>query len=182
MEVMIDCICNGNLRRLIIEGEPSQAELEEAWDNLYIEYCDLVGNSKGLRMARDIKFLEAKLSSCLMCLYDLKTTYSPDCIKILHEYGYRRKFDYNDPESYTTDIKAVEVQLGAVVIQIRQAKIYYDMEKPQSPKKFTEQKFYETLAAINNHNKNHVSMKDLTAYEFAMLYSALKKEIELGGK
>ncbi len=182
MQVLIDCICKGDMKRLIIEGEPSFELLEETWDNLYIEFCDITGNNKGLRMARDIKYLESKLYNCLNCLNDLKTKYSPDCIKILHDYGYKQKFNPDDSESYVNDIKAIEMQLDAVVTTINLAKKYYNMEVPVKPKKLTERDFYETLTAINNHNKNQVNMEDLTAYEFALLYSAFKKEIELGGK
>jgi hypothetical protein len=178
MPVMIDCICNDNLKSLVIEGDPTKAELEEIWDNLYIEFCDLIGNSEGLRLAKDIKYLESKLDICKLCLYCLKIDYNADCVKILQDFGYRRKFNPEDPESYTNDIKGVEIGLGSIVIAIRQAKIYYDAEKPLHPKKLSADEYYEILDSINNYYKYHVSMNDLSAYDFAIHYRNFKKEIE----
>jgi hypothetical protein len=44
LDEFVDCLLNGNLRRLLREGEASEEELAGAWEKLYGEYAELSGN------------------------------------------------------------------------------------------------------------------------------------------
>jgi hypothetical protein len=45
LDAFIDCLVNGNLKRLVIEGEVSEEALQAAWSALYNEYAELSGNT-----------------------------------------------------------------------------------------------------------------------------------------
>src|SRR5690606_32938883 len=47
MELFLQCLCDGNLKALIIEGGATDEELQEAWLIILSEYHELKGDIQG---------------------------------------------------------------------------------------------------------------------------------------
>jgi hypothetical protein len=64
LDEFIDCLLNGNLRRLLRAGEATDAELQKAWECLYSEYSELSGDKAYAYMfslMKSVSVLRAKL-------------------------------------------------------------------------------------------------------------------------
>jgi hypothetical protein len=177
MDVFIDCYCNAKLERLVISGNPRKEIIEAAWEEIFTDYCDLIGDKKNLEAAKELSWLECKLRTISYCLYLLKITHSVRCVEIIQEFGYRQKFNYEDQVQYHKDIAAVKLAMGSVKIAIRSAAQEYK-DQQTTGKKLTEPDFYELLSVLGKNNNHSMHAKDTTVYEFGCAYKLFKNEIE----
>jgi hypothetical protein len=181
MDVFIDCYCYSKFERLVIKGKAKKESIETAWDDLFTEYCDLIGNKQNLEAAANWSYLEGKLRTLQHCLYLLNITYSAKCVEVIHSFGYRRKFNYQDQESYRADIRAVGLGLGSVKIAIKLAAQEYK-DQQVTGKKLTEDDIMELLSVLGKQNNHPMHVNTTTVAEFAYAYKIFKKEIDQNSK
>lgn len=177
MDIFIDCYCNAKLERLVISGKPLKGQVGKAWDDIFTDYCDLIGDKKNLECAKELSYLECKLRTISYCLYLLKITYSQKCVDIIHDYHYPQKFNYEDQVQYHKDIAAVQMAMGSVKIAIRAAAQEYK-DQQTTGKKLSEDDFGELLTVLGKNNNTRYPAQNTTVAEFAYAYKSFKKEIE----
>ncbi len=115
----VDCYVDSNLSALVISGFPQTVDLEKAWDNIFFEYIERVGNSEYklyLDLYKEISRLRITLSQIdtivgrgnkeegtppgiLRLCYD--EYFAKEINKIL---GTNCRFNWKDPKSYFAEV------------------------------------------------------------------------------
>jgi hypothetical protein len=129
----ISALVDGNLQVLVIEGNPSQEELAQAWKDIEEEYLDAVGLSE-VRMERElyveIQRLEANLFLARIAIEQLQRSYHPEFarhLNILLRTNFT--FDPNEPVKYFALLKNCYNRTGGMKIDLDLKLIQYQAIK-----------------------------------------------------
>lgn len=117
----IRCI-DGDLSALIIKGNPPQAEIAEAWANIYSEYIDLnAGNEPEyvLLLQRDVTLLHSHISETESAIYILSILpyFKQEAADILSANGYVYPWDKEDVNNNIQFYEIVNNRLSARRLQ-----------------------------------------------------------------
>jgi hypothetical protein len=110
LDRFIQIIVEGDLRLLIIEGEPSNEILKETWEYIYAEYTSLINDDNSLEIykaIRDINMWKMKFQRIEMFISLLSQRPYPLLIIELKKMNYNYAFNHNDVQSYKADLHAV---------------------------------------------------------------------------
>jgi hypothetical protein len=111
MAIVID----SDLLQLVKSGNPSLADLSEAWANIYAEYMDMNGDNEGvylLRLQTQIELLKTDLIEIEGALYCLTMEYRDELVTILEDRGVYIKLNPNDLEEYFEAIEVADASLA----------------------------------------------------------------------
>lgn len=109
---------DSNLRVLIIDGDPTEEELLEAFTTINEEYQDLAGaqQSEGLDLLKQVKYLRARLETVYnfikihrTCIAEVGEPFHP-ALADLKKFGYRLKWDKDSPDvlQFLRDLEAIQ--------------------------------------------------------------------------
>jgi hypothetical protein len=95
------CLIHGDLSALVIKGNPPQADIVQAWANIYSEYIDLsAGTEKdyALQLEADLTLLFSHISDTETCTYILSILphFKQEAADILYGYGYKYPWNKED--------------------------------------------------------------------------------------
>jgi hypothetical protein len=131
--------CDGNLRALIISGEPSAFELAAAWENILTEYADVVSTSESksmMMLQKQILLIKAKLHLIDLAAKVLTARWSKPAADELVKLGYPIK-----EETYLHDVDTILVRSRSLIVQLKEReKEYNARESKTDPKSKTEKK------------------------------------------
>lgn len=88
LDRFIDCLVDNDLSQLIISGTPTPEQLQETWDKIYLEYCQLSQNgtyNETLELYREIYDLRAKISIVNNTIQYLQISYDRELVLILNK-------------------------------------------------------------------------------------------------
>lgn len=180
LDRFIQIIVEGDLRLLIIEGEPSNEILKETWEYIYAEYTSLINedNSTEIYKAiRDINMWKMKFQRIEMFISLLSQRPYPLLIIELKKMGYNYTFNHNDIYSYKADLKAVYNTAKTLLIQISNRE--KDLERLQKQDSQNKQKpidqFDMMLISLSEHYKYEVQPHHLTVARFAKMMNRVKE-------
>lgn len=186
LEVFIDALVNKNLSRLIKYGRASQRQLAEAWETLFAEYCEISGSTQYQRLinlTKEIGSLQSKLLSIQVSIRVLGFRYSSKSISTLARFGYKYRFDIQDPESYTRDVKSVLLKSKSVELALDQSLVEYQkLISSTDEKPLTEEYFEKALVELSKFMGFRVDPRQVTVSEYVAMLKRREKEIELLSK
>lgn len=84
-------MCEGDLKALIISGQPATEDIAEAWANIFSEYLDLNQDNEAiylLQLKSQIAVLQYILTEVATALYLLTIDYRDELIEIITDNGY----------------------------------------------------------------------------------------------
>jgi hypothetical protein len=122
MSKFIDCYCDKKYESLIIEGEASVEQLEEAWSNIFYQFIDANSDNESiyiLTLKKDISLLEyeIKLVECIASM--LMINYSEKLIKMLEKLRVRVNGVDPDKSDYVVRLKKIVATLAPRKMQLQ---------------------------------------------------------------
>ena len=182
LDRFIQIIVEGDLRLLIIEGEPSNEILQETWQYIYAEYTSLINDDNSTEIykaIRDINMWKMKFQRIEMFVSLLSQRPYPLLIIELKKMGYNYTFNHNDIQSYKADLNAVYNTAKTLLIQIsnREKDLEY-LQKKDSQSKTKEKpidQFDMMLISLSEHYKYEVQPHHLTVARFAKMMNRVKE-------
>lgn len=185
----IHCYKSKDLEKLIIDGTPTEEELQDAWDKLRMDYIDLTGGVKQKTYFGLLKLLislRARKEQFLICQRVLKAVYSDMWAKELDELC-ETELELN-PENWEQYLQDIDDNcnefLAPLSMEIRLKQIEFDQisEEDEDSKEMQEDDFYDALLDISDHI--HTPLTDLISmWEYCRRIARLKEHIkELNSK
>ena len=182
LDRFIQIIVEGDLRLLIIEGEPSNEILQETWEYIYAEYTLLISDDNSTEIykaIRDINMWKMKFQRIEMFISLLSQRPYPLLIIELKKMGYNYTFNHNDIQSYKADLNAVYNTAKTLLIQISNRE--KDLERLQKQDRQNDKKekpvdqFDIMLISLSEHAGYQVQPHKLTVSQFAKMMNRVKE-------
>jgi hypothetical protein len=94
LDKFIDCICDRNYKALVIEGDPSELQILEAWEGIYFQYVDANRDNETmyiLQVKKEVALLDQRLKviECIVSILKLDISYHEKLIQNLKALGIR---------------------------------------------------------------------------------------------
>jgi hypothetical protein len=176
-----------NLNVLIIDGEHTQKELQDAFSQICLEYIDAAGiEIEFIADRMEINKLEARyvfMKSTIECQeIALRTIQEPfiEALEDFEKYGYRLKWS-GDKDKFEKDLKRIKKLENSFVVQLQDAVNAYQQKeatkdaanrgKVQEIK--TESDFVRMLTELSKFQGYHLKPKDISMLELAGLIRTL---------
>lgn len=121
LNLFIDCFCAKELAVLIIEGSPSQTQLEEAWDNIFCQYVDAVSDSESLyilELKKDISLLEYKIRLIECIVTNLHIVFNEKLLASLQSLGVRTNGIDPNKVDFQLRLRKIIITLGPKRFQL----------------------------------------------------------------
>lgn len=181
MENFIQCLCEENYRTLIIEGEATERQLQEAWILILAEYYELRGDtSEGMevwQLSRDVMRLQNHLFLLEQCVEFLKVKWSDSIAESVNKLGY--PFRPASKEDYAEDLNRVVNKAKTKYIQLQQhIKQLEEQVKKLGNKKPTRDYFDNMLIHIEEMQKVTYSMDSIPVQKFVLLEKKYWNQVE----
>jgi len=183
LSIFIQCLIHSNFAGLVSHGNPPQRQRAQAWDLLYMEYCDLsgsVGHKKILSLGREVGMLESKLLTIRTCVLVLSIRYSQKMVDLLHKNGYHYDLDPQSGQKYIDELQMIVRKSKAISISIEQKRYEYNQEmKKYEGEKWTEQYFDDLLVELSRFMSFRLHPNDITVTEFVAIQNRFTRECEM---
>lgn len=182
LDRFIQIIVEGDLRLLIIEGDPSNEILKETWEYIYAEYTSLINDDNSTEIykaIRDINMWKMKFQRIEMFVSLLSQRPYPLLIIELKKMNYNYAFNHNDIQSYKADLNAVYNTAKTLLIQISNRE--KDLERLQKQDRQNDKKekpvdqFDIMLISLSEHAGYQVQPHKLTVSQFAKMMNRVKE-------
>ena len=181
-----DVLVNNNLSALVISGFPDPKLLNDAWNNVLIEYTEALGTSEYLmyvNIYREYELLKLNMEMMKLCICTLRKNYSTYFVDELK--GLMRvSFDFNveDTESYFSDLDKCEKRIGGFKLNADIKKIEFESVKKKFEgdkeqglnKKIDKNYFTSVLIILSKHNGYKVT-KDIFVNEYCEYLKQLEE-------
>jgi hypothetical protein len=89
--IFIDCLCDQKYINLVINGEPSESELIEVWQDLFQQYTELIGGKEMMSQMADIRKslkFESRITRIENLLKMINVHPADALIEQLYSFGY----------------------------------------------------------------------------------------------
>jgi hypothetical protein len=164
LDEFIDCLVNGNLRRLARSGSPTDEELQAAWEKVYGEYVELSGNhsySYYFSLVKSISVLQTKLQLANMLLRH-------GAIETLKELG------------YSGDAKKIIAKMKREIIELQAKQKELERFKEESKNEtMKESDFIAWIIHVSKYLGYHIDRKTVTVSEFMAANKIMNEEIDI---
>lgn len=166
----IDCVLDNNLAALVIEGEPSESELKQAWDIIYLQYCQLsqAGSyNEALELNREIEDLRAKIQLTNACVQVLAIRYEPDVVGLLNFFALR--CDVLQDDEGDVLIGKLNMVIGRAkkwAVMLEQKQKQFDTLQGTEMKKIDRGHFDDLIDALSTFKKYQVEADRITVSLF----------------
>lgn len=166
----------------MIYGKATYKQINDAWEQLFTEYCELSGSPQYQRLvnlSREIGGLQSKLLSIRLCVRVLGYRYSARAVSTLKRFGYNYKFNPLDAEGYVRDLKAVMIKSRSVEIALDQSLAEYEkLLKESDGKSLTEDDFQRVLIELSKFMGFRINAKEITVSEYVAMIKRREREVE----
>lgn len=184
MDKFIDCLVNGNMKCLVVSGEPTDEEIQSAWEQIWDEYCILLNQPNYkiiLKTLQNIVLYESKLIAIDYCMIVLSRQHSEPCIEILKKFGFNYSFDFNDKEQFEKDLKNVKSISKVTLIKLKGERKNYEIQiKKSESKAIKESDFDKTFISLSKFMGYKVNATDTTVSEYCSMISMINKDSGYG--
>lgn len=173
----VDAVVDGDLQALVISGEPTEAELLAALENILIEYNDAMASHtpKEMRkvgLIKSVTISEARAAAIdemikLLALYRVEK-FVKEINRVLQ---CSLKFDAENPAEYDRDLKRAEMRLKGLRLRANldteKLKHFATEEEKKGEVKADRQFFERVLINLADHAKIELSADRITVFQFA---------------
>lgn len=184
MEIFMECICENNLRALIVTGDPAPVQLGEAWMKLFYEYCDLVDQPEVKYRAKlyaEIELLDRKIQYADTWAKILQFYFTPVFVSGLKYLGFDYELNPDDPAQYKNDLARIVAELRALKLKLKVKKQEYEfIEKNRSTTEevISKKYFHEIFDKINDLKNREAITEKSTVMQYAIALSRLADAAE----
>lgn len=182
LSTFIRCIVHNDYTGLIQSGNPTPEKLYQAWEYVYMEYCDLSGDVNHrqiLNLSKEVGYLESKLLTIRSCCLVLSIRYSKTMADILHRIGYRQRLDPASGQAYYDDINSIVKKSKAILIAIEQKRYEHEqLLKQYEGQKIDEAYFDEALVELGRFMGFRLDPQITTVSEFVAIRNRFDREMK----
>lgn len=185
VEDFIDIIIRKVYTKLILAGEPTEAQITEAIEDIMFHYQDAVMDDKTdvyIKSVAKIHEIQIKLNRVNMNIEALKVIRDEGIISELKEDGFNYEFS---EDSYEKDIQRINTALKRDTIQYNKIKrqIVEMQSSGKSGKPLTADDIYTNLAELrkfeNYQSEPYKLAQELSLYGYCQALKRYNKHIEL---
>lgn len=170
----IKIVITGDLTYL---GDGTPEQLQEAWANIFMEYCDIFPSKNSIyvcQLTSEIEHLRTKLEVIQAIIDALSIQYIPDLVLELIDYGFNYPFT---PETMLEDLQGVIAESKMFVVQkgVKEGeyKRFLESQKGDPAK---ESDYDEILSELSKFQGYHLKSKDLSVSEFVAIFNRYNKQ------
>jgi hypothetical protein len=182
MENFLQCLCEENYHSLIIEGDATDRQLQEAWIIILAEYYELRGDTfegtETWQLSRDVMRLQNHLFLLEQCVEFLKVRWSDSIAESVKKLGYT--FQPASKENYAEDLNRVVNKSKTKYIHLQQLikQLAQHVEKI-GDKKPTRDYFDNMLIHIEEMQKVTYRMDGISVQKFVLLEKKYWHQVDL---
>ena len=170
LNIFVKILTDGEITKLIIEGEPPIEELEKAWNKIYSEYCNLTksGNyTYVFKTNKEIGELKSKVLAVQLALQSLIYAETPEAIEVLKKCGFKY-----DPQNKEKCIKSIHSRIKTDEVRLElKAKELEDYMKKQNNTntKIKESDFTQSLITLSKYMGTMLQAINITVTEYCTI-------------
>lgn len=108
LTIFIDCLCDAEYNKLIINGQPTESEFTEVWQDLFQQYTELIGGKSvenRLKTLKQQNKLETKLTIIHNLLEVIQVLPSQEMFDMLYTFGYPLPKKEFTPDNFNSILK-----------------------------------------------------------------------------
>lgn len=181
MENFLCCLCEKNLKALIIEGMATDSVLQETWMIILSEYYELKGDAENMDqwvLSRDVTMLQNHLFLLDQCVEFLKVRWSDSVADSVRKLGY--SFNPANKEDYFVDLDRVVSKSKTKYIHLKQLIKQLTEQVSKISDKPVERNYFDTmLINIEEMQKVSYSMESISVLKYVQLEKKYFRQIEL---
>lgn len=170
LDRFIDCLVDGDLQQLIISGAPTDSQLQEAWDKLYVEYCNLSQDgsyNETFEVMKVINDLRAKITIVDSIIEHLKIYYDKQLIEILNTFALRCNIIESDKgEVLINKLNLVVARMKKWFPQLSQKEKQLEELRKKNTGKIDRSYFDDCLEAMSEAKGYQVEASKITVSRF----------------
>ena len=180
LDRFIECYCNNDLQKLVKFGDPTQEELEQAWDEIFTAYIEIIGGEEvqdKLRLVRDMNLLSMKVERIGALLDVLSVAPTEGLFLQLYEFGYslpQMEFSEGSIRALSKIITA-HMKRDVVEVQILSERLKTETGEA---KRQTETDFYSLIVEISDMFKVTLKESEISTMAFAMYVLKYKQRAD----
>jgi hypothetical protein len=158
---------------MLIDGEASKEELEQAWAKIYDEYLDLTSKDGGndfLFLFNEYEALFYKHTVIEKCVEILRWWHDERLVDILKKAGYNFPFNHNDTERYLKDLDRVLARSKKLLLDMEVRRGQLDaIQKANAGVKIDRNYFDTVLVALSKFSQYHIDEEKTTVGRYINL-------------
>ena len=181
LDRFVDCLIDKELERLVISGNPTEFQLNEAWGKVYVEYLELTNKDSYNPMLDkmiDINTISAKVYFVDKALDFLRLNYDKEIVKILDEFGLQTNIFETD--NILERMRKFNQIVGRVKLWVIQQSIlqkeFDELEAVNNAQKNGRYYFDDALDAISRLRHYQVEAKAITVIQFCRALKQMEYE------
>lgn len=184
LSLFIEITINNDLRFLTIEGQPTELQLAQAWQNILAQYSDAIGDQEFklyTNLLKEVTILSVNLQLIHHLVDTLWKIYDERLAKELNQLlGTSFKFNPHDNESYQNELarcinrsKSLKIKLTLKMTQ------FEALEKKQVKNTKPTYEYYDSiLITLSDHAKYQLYADDMTVFQYCERINRLNKYLE----
>jgi hypothetical protein len=178
-------LTTGDLRPLVIEGEPTEEDLKTAWDKILSEYSERITTEKTgniISLWKRIIYTKWQISFLDIALDYLKQEYDAEIAEQVMMAGFDMIEDLESREDYLRQIYSIETEAKTLIVILNQLYNEYKILHPHGETiERTMADYDKELAILSKHvgfwiRKNEVTVADVAS--IVSIYMDYVKSLE----
>lgn len=162
----ITCLCDNDYSVMLIDGEATEEELQQAWAKIYDEYLDLTSknnNNEFLFLWNEYESLFYKHTVIEQCVELLKWWHDENLVGILKQHGYNFPFNPEDTERYWKDLERVVTRSKKLLLDMKVRKEQLDAIQSASSGAKIDRNYFDTiLVVLSKFSQYHIDEEKTT--------------------
>lgn len=183
----IDCMIDGNLYALVISGDPSKLELQEAWNDILSEYTESISNNEYrlyISLYKEITILQLTYEQVHILAEVLNTVYSKKlCDELNSLLRTSCKFNPLDVSSYRDELLKCVRRSAGIKLKLDLKLLQFDAIKKKHEQKAGDKMedgreyFTSVMITLSDHAKYQLP-DTITVLEYCERIKRLNKHLE----
>jgi len=177
LKEFLNCYYRSDFSSLILQGQPTEEQIEQCWEGIILKYLDYVGgNNQKIYLSAFRSLVELRLDVELVKILKelLETVYSKDFAQQLNQIcGESYEFNPIDWENYLEEINeccSTFIRDSNIQIKLKKLEIDSIESSEEEGEKIKENDFYVTLVNLSNHAS--IGLNDsINMLEYCIRYS-----------
>lgn len=188
LDRFIDCLCDGDLQRLVREGNPDIASLADHWQKIFYEYIDHCGKDEYnaiLSLTKEINTLNGRIVllegfiSIQQAAFEANMGLWQDGVDVLRKQGLRPKFA-DDGSNWQSEMDSLRQRNKLLIVELDQAqkKLSEIQSANQDKPGITKAYFDDQLMVLSEIRGYAVRAQDISVYQFVQMIKRASKDAE----
>ena len=179
-------LCTGDLSLLIVSGDPTDAQLLEAWNEIYFDYAAVLKSDNSdytFNLAKDIGLLKHHLAYVEWAVLFLRLKYEPEVVEELQTIGYFDLEYSEDPAEWERRLNRVISLAKTKVHDLENLERDYErLNKTTEGKSVTEEEFNQTVLELARFQGYRIDQLTTMMDEYVSIFNNFLQDIKIKSK